>query len=223
MSKLKPKARFRARAYVLIFIHRTRKVIAEKKVQDEKDNAEFENQIQNSPDSIDVSNPAIVQLRKPSLDIEQVDNLPGQISPPREISPRVEERKAQDNKSKREEVEIVRSNLRNRRNSNAGVGLPIMVVGDVLDNKKRHVEEKIKEGAKAAAQKIDHVGKKVANNMGKVRIAPTGGENSAGSPNKENGDIELGDNHVYVLPKESQQADHEMNLKTPPKSDASLV
>ena len=63
--------------------------------------------------------------------------------------------------------------------------------------------------------------------MGKVRIAPSGGGENAAmdqdvGEDAATGDIELG-NNVYVMPKESAQASHEMNLKTPPKTDASLV
>eukprot|EP00520_Triparma_pacifica_P014746 CAMPEP_0118656404 /NCGR_PEP_ID=MMETSP0785-20121206/13472_1 /TAXON_ID=91992 /ORGANISM="Bolidomonas pacifica, Strain CCMP 1866" /LENGTH=669 /DNA_ID=CAMNT_0006549263 /DNA_START=99 /DNA_END=2108 /DNA_ORIENTATION=+ len=172
MSKLKPRARFRARAFVLIFIHRTRKIIAEKKAQDERDNAEFEENVRLSPSaSIEVLNPATTRV--PSID---GITLPGQIdsaSPPsKEVSPRVEERKAKDDQAKKDEVEIVRKQLRTRRNSAANV-LPIMAVGGAIDDKKKEVEGKIKDGVKHAAIKIGEGGKKVANNIrggGKTQV-----------------------------------------------------
>lgn len=226
----------------MIFIKRTKKVIAEKKALDLADQAAFEIETSLSRES---------SVRESGGD--ETLYVPGALEFPAAmrkerrssdgLSPRVEERKLEEEKSKRAEVENIRNKL-NRRNSHAvNTGLPILMMGDVIEQKKKKVEKVVKDGVTVATEKIEYVGKGIAQGVsntmekgivGKVRIVPSnfvaerrrsfdekqkqaaeakGIEMSSSSPGDE----------AFRVPKVSKQGEHEQHLLTPPGTDSGMV
>ncbi|GMH81062.1 hypothetical protein TrST_g8653 [Triparma strigata] len=210
MSKLKPKQRFRAQVFVVIFMLRTQKVVRRKK---ELDRLEMVAE-SSMPD------PSLPMTSLPGA----IPEGSGAIVQP-ERSPR-EERKSLEDAEKDYAVMEMRKQLgRMNRNSATNVNLPIMQVTAVVDKSKKRVEGKIRDKIiDPTLETLDHVGDAIKAGVGKVRIAPS---SQPTSPEQMAEDLEMGTIDdaatAYKVPKESKQGDHEANLKTPPKTDAGLV